>query len=75
MMTTVGVLMLLSAPSAFAQNATLESRMPFTVAGPLGISVVAIGVGGLVLGLWRHRRKSVKQARVQSPAQVRVKSN
>lgn len=61
----VSGIMLLGAGVATAQESTLESRMPMNIAGPVGIAVAAVGLTGLLLGLWRHRRKTAK-ARVQA---------
>ncbi|MCE7005922.1 hypothetical protein LWC34_24275 [Kibdelosporangium philippinense] len=50
--------MVAPAGMAFAQDST--NAMPVTVAGPVGIAVAAVGLTGMVLGLWRFMRKSAK---------------
>jgi hypothetical protein len=63
-----GLLMVVTAQAATAaQENTLEGSMPMNIAGPLGITVAAIGLVGLVLGLWRFLRKAAK-ARTAAPA-------
>ncbi|GAA3018089.1 hypothetical protein [Actinokineospora globicatena] len=48
-----------SAPGAVAgTGGTVESSVPFTVAGPVGIAAVIVGVGGLAVGLLRRRKAS-----------------
>ncbi|WP_285507966.1 hypothetical protein [Actinokineospora sp. NBRC 105648] len=46
----------------------VESSVPFTIAGPVGIAAVIVGVGGLVVGLLRRR----KVAKVVVPTVVQV---
>jgi hypothetical protein len=57
--------------TAAQENNTLESSMPMNIAGPLGIIVAAIGLTGLVLGLWRFLRKSAK-ARIEAATTATV---
>ncbi|MBP2322696.1 hypothetical protein JOF56_003081 [Kibdelosporangium banguiense] len=54
----VTLLMLGTGQLAFAQDST--TRLPFNVAGPVGIAVAAIGLSGMLLGLWRFSRKLAK---------------
>lgn len=71
LMAIAGLLLVVTAHAAAAaqgQN-TLESSMPTNIAGPLGITVAALGLLGLVLGLWRFLRKSAK-ARVAARVEV-----
>jgi cytochrome oxidase assembly protein ShyY1 len=77
-MAVVGLLLVVTAHAAGAAQGetTLEGSMPMNFAGPLGITVAAIGLSGLVLGLWRFLRKSAKArlaAQVEAqPAQPRT---
>jgi hypothetical protein len=55
----VALMMLGSANLAFAQGGPAAGT-PFNVAGPVGITAAAIGLSGMLLGLWRFRRKLTK---------------
>lgn len=55
--------------SASAADDVAASSMPFPV-GPVGIAVVALGFGGLVAGLVRHRRRVVAPPAVAKPEPV-----
>ena len=53
------LLLVATAHGAAAQEGNLsEARVPFSIAGPVGLATVALGLGGLALGLLRLRRKS-----------------
>ncbi|GAB3910105.1 hypothetical protein GCM10029964_113220 [Kibdelosporangium lantanae] len=79
MTAVVGLLLVVSARVAVAaqgDTTTIESSMPTNIAGPLGITVAAIGMVGLLLGLWRFLRKMAKarlaaEVEARTPAQVR----
>jgi hypothetical protein len=63
MVAIAGLLLVVTAHAAVAAQGggnTVESSMPTNIAGPLGIIVAAVGLSGLVLGLWRFLRKSAK---------------
>jgi hypothetical protein len=45
-----------------AADGVSAERFSFGVAGPVGIVAVALGLGGLVLGLLRHRRNAAARA-------------
>jgi hypothetical protein len=49
-----------AAPLAAAEA---DARIPFGIAGPVGIVAVAIGLLGVVAGLVRHRRRRAHLAR------------
>jgi type IV secretory pathway VirB2 component (pilin) len=73
MMAAVGLLLVVSARAAAAAqgDTTIEGSMPTNIAGPVGITVAAIGMVGLLLGLWRFLRKSAKDrvaARLETPS-------
>ena len=79
MTAVVGLLLVVSARVAVAaqgQVPTIESSMPTNIAGPLGITVAAVGMLGLMLGLWRFLRKMSKarvaaaQVEARTPAEV-----
>jgi hypothetical protein len=78
LMAIAGLLLVVTAHAAAAAqgDTTVESSMPTTIAGPVGITVAAIGLAGLVLGLLRFLRKSAKArvaARLEAqPAQPRT---
>jgi type IV secretory pathway VirB2 component (pilin) len=75
MVAVAGLLLVVTAHVAAAAqsggSSTVESSMPTNIAGPLGIVVAAVGLSGLVLGLWRFLRKSAKAraaaARAEKP--------
>jgi hypothetical protein len=81
MMAVVGLLLVVSARVATAAQGetTIQSSMATNIAGPLGITVAAIGMVGLLVGLWRFLRRSAKAklaaaaaaAEVRTPASVR----
>lgn len=48
-------LVVVTAESASAQTA-VGSSVPFALAGPVGFVAVALGVGGVVVGLLRRRK-------------------
>jgi hypothetical protein len=52
----VALMMLGSGSLAFAQGGPAAGT-PFNFAGPVGIAAAAIGLSGMLLGLWRFRRK------------------
>jgi hypothetical protein len=53
-------MLLLSAQGANAAETTdVEARVPFSIAGPVGLAAVALGLGGFVLGLVRLRRRTL----------------
>jgi hypothetical protein len=54
----VALMMLGPANLAFAQGPAAGT--PFNFAGPVGIAVAAIGLSGMLLGLWRFSRKLAK---------------
>ncbi|SMC88202.1 hypothetical protein SAMN05661093_02415 [Kibdelosporangium aridum] len=58
----VALFMVAPAGMAFAQDST--NAMPVNVAGPVGIAVAAVGLTGMLLGLWRFMRKSAKDKAV-----------
>jgi uncharacterized membrane protein YidH (DUF202 family) len=78
MTAVVGLLLVVSARVAVAAqgDTTIESSMPTNIAGPLGITVAAVGMLGLMLGLWRFLRKMSKarlaaaQTEARTPAGV-----
>jgi hypothetical protein len=55
-------LVLVAAESAGADPSGVAERGSFGVAGPVGIIAVALGVGGLVIGLLRRRRTVAARA-------------
>jgi hypothetical protein len=55
----VALIMLGPANLAFAQGGPVAGT-PFNFAGPVGIAVAAIGLSGMLLGLWRFSRKLAK---------------
>ena len=61
-MAIAGLLLVVIAHAAGAAqgDTTLQSSMPTNIAGPVGIAAAALGLVGLVLGLWRFLRKSAK---------------
>jgi uncharacterized membrane protein YidH (DUF202 family) len=73
MTAVVGLLLVVGARVAVAAqgNTTIESSMPTNIAGPLGITVAAVGMLGLMLGLWRFLRKSAK-ARLAAEVEART---
>lgn len=58
----------LAAQTANASTAdgVSTASMPFPV-GPVGIAVVVVGLGGLVTGLVRHRRRELAAGAVVEP--------
>jgi uncharacterized membrane protein YidH (DUF202 family) len=73
MTAVVGLLLVVSARVAVAAqgDTTIESSMPTNIAGPLGITVAAVGMLGLMLGLWRFLRKMAK-ARLAAEVEART---
>jgi uncharacterized membrane protein YozB (DUF420 family) len=70
-MAVAGLLLVVTAHAAgAAQGNTQESRMPVNIAGPLAVIVVAIGLGGLLIGLWRLRRKTAKARAAETKLQA-----
>jgi hypothetical protein len=55
----VALMMLGPANLAFAQGGPAAGT-PFNFGGPVGIAAAAIGLSGMLLGLWRFRRKLAK---------------
>jgi hypothetical protein len=55
----VALFMLVPAQLAFAQTGG-PGAVPFNFAGPVSIAVAGLGLTGMLLGLWRFRRKLVK---------------
>jgi hypothetical protein len=57
------------AASASTADGVAASNMQFPI-GPVGVAAVVVGLGGLVTGLLRHRRRGLTQARKpqQEPA-------
>jgi hypothetical protein len=80
MTAVVGLLLVAGARVAVAAQGdaattTIQSSMPTNIAGPLGITVAAIGMIGLMLGLLRFLRKSAKarlaaEVEARTPAEV-----
>ncbi|TCO65517.1 hypothetical protein [Actinocrispum wychmicini] len=70
MMAVAGLMLVVTAhAAAAAQNGGIDSNMSTTIAGPVGITAAALGMIGLLLGLWRFVRKSAKArlaARIQA---------
>ncbi|GAA0596686.1 hypothetical protein GCM10010174_09970 [Kutzneria viridogrisea] len=60
----VSALALTGAGTAAAD--TIESKVPVAIDGPVAALAILLGVGGMVAGLWRHRRRVVQQAREQA---------
>ncbi|WP_253770383.1 hypothetical protein [Goodfellowiella coeruleoviolacea] len=61
------------ADSDLAQEAaTVESRISGNLAGPVGLVAVLLGLGGLVLGLVRHRRAAQVEAMAAAAAATPV---
>lgn len=59
------LLLVATAQGASAQeDGNIEARVPFSIAGPVGLATVALGLGGLALGLLRLRRKFVTRVEV-----------
>jgi hypothetical protein len=55
------LLLVATAQGAAAQESDIaEARVPFSIAGPVGIAAVVLGLGGLALGLLRLRRKTAQ---------------
>jgi hypothetical protein len=54
----VPAVLTVAARTASADAGFAASSMPFPV-GPVGIGIVVVGLGGLVTGLVRHRRRGV----------------
>ncbi|MGQ0838274.1 hypothetical protein [Actinokineospora sp.] len=67
------ILLVVTAESAAAQT-SVESSIPFTLDGPVGIAAVILGAGGLVIGLFRHRRPAaaaeVPPVELEEPTEV-----
>ena len=63
----VGVALAAMAQSAAASTAAADESVAaegasFGLAGPVGIAAVAVGFGGLIIGLLRHRRREAAAA-------------
>ncbi|MDQ3785806.1 MAG: hypothetical protein M3422_01000 [Actinomycetota bacterium] len=52
--------------SASAADGVAASNMQFPI-GPVGIAAIVVGLGGLVTGLVRHRRRVVAAAAAPAP--------
>ena len=50
------------AASASTADGVAASNMQFPI-GPVGVAAIAVGLGGLVLGLVRHRRRGLTAVR------------
>lgn len=63
-LTLVAVALVTGTMSASASTAdgVAASSMQFPI-GPVGVAVVVVGLGGLVTGLVRHRRRELAAAR------------
>lgn len=57
-----------TAAAASAEPAA-ESHLPITLDGPVATLAILLGVGGLVAGLLRHRRRLAQEARIQATEQ------
>ncbi|GAA2964703.1 hypothetical protein [Actinokineospora diospyrosa] len=53
-----------------AVDGAVESSVPFTVAGPVGIAAVIVGVGGFAVGLVRRRKATKAPAPAVTPLKV-----
>ncbi|WP_157440297.1 hypothetical protein [Actinokineospora inagensis] len=58
-----------SAQVAVADSGAVESSVPFSVAGPVGIAAVVVGVGGFAVGLVRRRKVAKAEARIALAAE------
>ena len=67
-MALVPVALVATGAVANASAGVAAASMPFPV-GTVGIAVVVVGLGGLVTGLVRHRRREVNAAAVVKPAE------
>ncbi|MBM7770178.1 hypothetical protein JOD54_000382 [Actinokineospora baliensis] len=56
--------------SAAVDGGAVESSVPFTVAGPVGIAAVIVGVGGFAVGLVRRRKTTKAPVPVVTPLKV-----
>jgi hypothetical protein len=54
----VPAVLTVAARTASAEAGVAASTMPFPI-GPVGVGIVVVGLGGLVTGLVRHRRRGV----------------
>jgi hypothetical protein len=62
------VLVTAAQPAAAADEQVAVESASFGLLGPVGIAAVALGFGGLVVGLLRHRRRDrVASAAVTAP--------
>jgi hypothetical protein len=62
-LTTLFAALFVAAGAASADTGVAAASMPFPV-GTVGIAVVVVGLGGLVTGLVRHRRREVAAAAI-----------
>jgi hypothetical protein len=70
-LTLVPVALVAGAVAAGASTAdgVAASNMQFPI-GPVGVAAVVVGLGGLVTGLLRHRRRGLSTARKTQPEPV-----
>ena len=54
------------AASATTADGVAATNMQFPI-GPVGVAAVVVGLGGLVTGLLRHRRRTLTKAPQQEP--------
>jgi len=57
------------AASASTADGVAASNMQFPI-GPVGVAAVVVGLGGLVTGLLRHRRRGLSAAQKPRPEPV-----
>jgi hypothetical protein len=57
------------AASASTADGVAASNMQFPI-GPVGVAAVVVGLGGLVTGLLRHRRRGLSAAQKPQPEPV-----
>lgn len=57
------------AANASTADGVAASNMQFPI-GPVGVAAVVVGLGGLVAGLLRHRRREVAAARRTQPEPI-----
>jgi hypothetical protein len=69
----VAVLVTVAQPAAAASEEVAVESGSSGLAGPVGIAAVAVGFGGLVVGLLRHRRRVAGAAvTVRPPVEQRT---
>ena len=64
---------LVLATAGYASADTAGSgQVPFSVAGPVGVAAVVVGIGGVVVGLFRRRKLTSRAVPMAAKAQQAV---